>query len=768
MKDLKTHIPSDPRHVIRLILLLIAAAATLFAAKTLYHLSGTVPELSELREIQQSRRSRVLSSDGVILGSYFHQNRSEVALDSISPHMTDALLAIEDIRFYEHNGVDRRAMLRVLVRTLMLGQDAGGGSTLTQQLAKNLFPRETGGWAALVAAKLREIITARRLERLYDKEEILELYLNTVSFGEETFGVETAAQRFFSKRAGDLELHEAALLAGLLKAPGYYHPLRYPERARQRRDLVIHQMARYGMITEEEARLQMEIPLSLNYYRAGMNSGLATYFRERLRLELQALLERQPALDGRHYNLYSDGLTIRTTIDSRLQAVAEQAMTEQMRQLQRHLERQLGGADLIGENSELILREWQRTPHFTRLKRAGLSEAEIDSVFHTPQPMKLFTWEGEAEQMVSPHDSLRHYLSILNGGFVALEPERGDVLAWVGGIDHHTFKFDHVTSRRQAGSAFKPIVYTAALENGLKPCDYHRNQLRQYTAWEEWTPANIDEEYGGYYSTQAALAHSVNTIAVDILMETGVEPVQEVAARLGIRSPVPAEPSIALGTAEVSLLELTNAYATFANGGYRVAPRYIETIHDDRGRILYDFRSTGVREERVISPDHAAVMVEMLERSVTAGTGRRLLTEFGLSQPVAGKTGTSQRNRDGWFVGMTPDLVFGAWVGGQNQQVPLGDYIGAGSRTALPVAGRFLQLADSLNHPRVQSEMFHPHQVNTLYTTECADHRNDSALDRLRSFFTGSRSDKPKRIDPEEEGRRKSLGDHLRGLFGRD
>src|SRR5690625_1397109 len=767
MKDQKTPTPSGSRRLLRLLLLMMITAATLFAAKTLYHLSGTVPELSELREIRQSRRSRVLSADGAVLGSYFHQNRSEVALEDVSPHMVDALLAIEDIRFYDHNGIDRRAMLRVLIRTLMLGQETGGGSTLTQQLAKNLFPRESGGWAALVAAKLREMITARRLERLYDKDEILELYLNTVSFGEETFGIETAALRFFSKQAGDLELHEAALLAGLLKAPGYYHPQRYPERALQRRDLVIHQMEKYGMLTDEEARHQREYPLSLIYQRTGISSGLATHFRERLRMDIQALLEKQPALDGQHYNLYSDGLTIRTTIDSRLQAAAEQALTEQVRQLQNNLDRQLDESHLLSDGDAVILREWQRTTHYSRLQNAGLSEAEIDSVFHTPQPMELFSWDGETEFMASPHDSLRHYLSLLHGSFIAMEPGSGDILAWVGGIDHNTSKFDHVVSRRQAGSAFKPLVYTAAREDGMKPCDYHRNQLRQYVEWEEWTPGNIDGDYGGYYSTQAALAQSVNTIAVDILMETGVGQVQEVAARLGIRSPVPAEPSIALGSAEVSLLELTGAYSVFANGGYRITPRYIETIHDARGRILYDFRSVNRPESPVISPDHAAVMVEMLERSVSTGTGRRLHSEFGLALPVAGKTGTSQHNRDGWFIGMTPDLVFGAWIGGQNQQVPFGDYIGTGSRTALPVTGRFLQLADSLNHPLVQARSFHPHQVNSLYPTDCADHRNESALDHLRNFFTGSRSDKPKRVESEESGR-KSLGDRIRGLFGRD
>jgi penicillin-binding protein 1A len=475
-------------------LITVVTAVILISILLLINIRSTLPGMAELRDIRHHQASQVLSSDGEILGSYFFQNRTQVDLQEISPLFVDALLAVEDIRFYEHNGIDRRALARVFVKSILMGQDAGGGSTLTQQLAKNLYPRDGSGWFNLTADKLREMIIAWRIERLYNKDEVLELYLNTVSFGEETFGIETASQRFFSKPSSELELHEAATLAGVLRAPGLYNPHRRPERSTLRRNVVIRQMERYGMISAEEAQVYQKKPLETQYNRITENEGPAPYFREHLRTELQKLLQTQPALDGNHYNIYTDGLTIQTTIDSRVQAAAEQAMADRMRVLQFKFDARQQENQILPDNDPAIVNAWKNTDHYQRLVADEVSEEEIGEIFHTPRKMTVFTWDGEKEKNISPHDSLRHYLSFLNSGFMAMSPDNGEVLAWVGGIKHKYFQFDHVKSRRQTGSAFKPIVYAAALENGMQPCDYQRNLLSTYERHEDRIHAMRYEE----------------------------------------------------------------------------------------------------------------------------------------------------------------------------------------------------------------------------------------------------------------------------------
>ncbi|MEX1062567.1 MAG: transglycosylase domain-containing protein [Balneolaceae bacterium] len=748
-------------------LLLLTALAAGLTVMLLLNLKSSLPDMSELREIRHHQSSRVISSDGRLLGSYFVQNRTQIDLGDVSPFFTEALISIEDARFYEHSGIDGRALMRVLVKSLLLGQDSGGGSTLTQQLAKNLFPREKGGLFSLAEDKLREMITAHRLEKLYSKDELLELYMNTVSFGEETFGIETASRRFFSKPASDLEPHEAALLAGVLKAPGFYNPHRHPERALRRRNVVLRQMETYGKITPEEAELYTEKNPDIRYRRITVNDGLAPHFREHLRMKLQQLLRRQPAIDGRYYNLYTDGLTIRTTIDSRIQSAAENAMTEQMKRIQASFEEQRRDSVLLPKNDPAILRAWRGSGHYRKLAGRNVSEEEITEIFHEPVPMKLFTPDGEIEREISPHDSLRHYLSFLNAGFLAMSPGTGEVQAWAGGINHRYFQFDHVKSRRQTGSAFKPFVYATAVENGLQPCDYHRNLLSRYEEYEEWTPRNIREEYGGYYSTQAALANSVNTISVDILMENGIENVREQAAGLGITSYIPRQPSIALGTAEVSLLEMTQAYAAFASGGKRVKPYYIKAIFDSAGRLLYNFENPNLTETvQALSPETAAAILSMLSKAVDEGTGSGLRSRFGITHAVAGKTGTTQEYTDGWFIGMTPDLVFGSWVGGRSPRIRFSQNLGYASQTALPVAGQFLKNLQKDTTLTPQPDEFHEDQRNTHFNTQCMDYRKDSALDKFRDFVTGRDANEPRRVETDEEG--KNLIDRVRDLFRAD
>ena len=762
-------------HIIIGLLFLPFIFASLFMITVLLGIWGPVPGKGELSSIENYEASQLYSADGKLLTTYYLQNRTEVPLDEISPAMIEALVAVEDARFYEHEGIDLRALTRVFVKSILLSQDAGGGSTITQQLAKNLYPREGSGMVHLVADKLREMMIAQRLERAYDKDKILELYLNSVSFGEDVFGVEMASQRFFDKEASELNVEEAATLVGMLKATSWYNPRNYPERTKQRRNVVIHQMQTYRGLDKALADSLSQLPMEIDYNRLSTNEGPAPYFSEQIRQQVFGLLKSETALDGQEYNLYTDGLVIRTTVDSRVQEAAENAVSAQMKELQSILDRQIEYNPIFSDRGDSTLQYvWQQSDHFTRLTNKGFSESEIDSVLHQPVKMELFTWDGYQQMEASPYDSLRHYLSFLNSGFLAMNPQNGHVLAWVGGINHKHFQYDHVKSRRQVGSAFKPIVYAAALEAGMRPCDYRRNILTTYEDYEDWTPRNHADEYGGRYSLQAALAQSYNTIAVNLLMDTGISEVQETAQKMGIHSYIPPEPSIALGTAEVSLLEPITAYSTFLNNGTPPEPQMITTIHNARGELIYDFtgsqvktvsESTEPEENASLSPRTAATMVKMLEKVVNEGTGYPLRSRFGIRHALAGKTGTTQDYTDGWFIGMSPDMVFGSWVGGWNYRVRFRGNMGYASQTALPIVGRFLQNLQNYSEYE-QANQFYPEQTDLSYRMSCPDFRPDKFSDRLRDFFKGRDDDEARVEDGDDE--KKGLFGRIKSIFSRD
>jgi len=739
---------------------------------------GPVPGRGELENIHRMQASRVISVDGIRMGTFHLQNRTTAGLHEIAPEMIDALIAIEDIRFYEHNGIDNRALLRVLVRTILLRQNAGGGSTITQQLAKNLYPRENSRGLFIITDKLREMIIARRVERLYSKDEILELYFNTVSFGEDTFGIDMASRRFFNKAPSELTLNESATLAGLLQATTLFNPHRNPERSQARRNVVLHQMQRYGMISEELTENALAEPLLTDYSRTAQSEGLAPYFREHLRGELQRILETKQALDGNSYNLTTDGLIIHTTIDSKIQRAAERSVSARMKQLQEIFDREQRARPIFGEEDPDVLQAWRQSWHYRQLKIQGYTEEEIEEILHTPVPTQLFTWDGYTVKKLSPYEELRYYITFLNAGFLAMHPKTGHVFAWVGGIDHRHFHFDQVKANRQPGSAFKPVLYAAALEAGREPCDYQRNILASFTDYDGWTPRNHREEYGGRYSLQAALAQSVNTVAVHLAMDTGLPAIRQTASAMGISSRIPEAPSVALGTAEVSLLELTSAYTSFLNEGKPAEPQFITRIYNAAGELIYDFSeefasedgfslsrfslenlqtaafTPGADESKIgISPETAAAMVSMLEKAVLEGTGTPIRSQYGIHSAVAGKTGTTQNFTDGWFIGFTPELVFGTRVGGWNSRVRFREFPAYASQTALPIAGLFLrELASDteLKNPYMP-EAFSPEQVHTPFNLECADHRDDRFRDRFRDFVTGQSSDEPREIGTEKE-----------------
>lgn len=670
-------------------LIFILAALTYFGA------FGRLPNYAELKAIQNNTASEVYSEDGLILGKYYIQNRVNASIDEISPNVINALVATEDARFFDHQGIDFRAWLRVLLRTVLLQDESGGGgSTLSQQLAKNLFPRRAYMAFTTLINKMQETFTARRLEKLYSKEELLNLYLNTVPFGGDIYGIKVASQRFFGTSPEKLKPEQAALLVGMLKANTYYNPVRNPENALARRNVVLGQMVKYEYLTATACDSLKKLPIEIEYYKEGNNEGIATYFREHLRLELQDVLKDFKKPDGSSYNIYTDGLKIYTTVNSRMQRYAEEAVQEHMATLQEKLYDNWKKRTAPWERENVLSSAMKRSTRYQQLKAKGLSDQAIIDNFNTPVHMTIFSWEkGEEEKEMTPMDSLKYYLSLLNTGFIATEPETGLVLAWVGGIDHKYFQYDHVKSRRQVGSTFKPIVYAAALESGMLPCEYTSNELITYSEYNDWQPRNTNGEYGGVYSMEGALSQSVNSVSVDIIMRTGVDPVKNLAKLMGITGTIPAEPSIVLGTPDASLYEMAQVYGTFANRGRKPSLHYLDRIETADGQVIVKFRRPDSNQfPQVLSVDRADMMIKMMQSVVDSGTARRLRYRYGLRNDIAGKTGTTQNNSDGWFMGFTPKIVAGAWVGAETPQVHFrSTSLGQGGYSALPIWGSFMQ-----------------------------------------------------------------------------
>ncbi|HEY3388339.1 MAG TPA: transglycosylase domain-containing protein, partial [Prolixibacteraceae bacterium] len=523
---------------------------------------GQLPDSNTLIKIKEPAASEVYTKDNKLLGRYYTENRSNVTFKEISPNMINALIATEDTRFYEHRGIDEMALLRVIVKTIFLvDKSSGGGSTLSQQIVKNLFGRKNYGPLTLPVSKIRESIIAYRLEKLYSKEEILTLYLNTVPFGENTFGIELAAERFFSVRPNKLTIPQAATLVGMLKANNYYNPRTNPERSLQRRNTVISQMAKYKYITPEKASEYSKAPLGLKYNYLVYNTGAGAYFRELIRPQLEEWCSENNKEDGTPYNLYTDGLHIVTTLDFRMQRYAEMAMQEKMKELQATFEKHWDGKDPWGKNNAVVTRAMKRSERYRKMKEAGKSANEITEAFKVPINMKIFSWEGEKQVNFSPLDSVKYALKLLHCGFVAIDPKSGDIKVWIGGNDFRYFQYDHVLAPRQVGSTFKPIIYASALEHGISPDKYYPNEKTVYSEYQDWAPGNSNEEYGGYYSMEGALCKSVNTVSVAVLMESGIPEAIALARKMGIKADLPEVPSLALGSADIPLLQLAEAYA---------------------------------------------------------------------------------------------------------------------------------------------------------------------------------------------------------------
>lgn len=672
-------------------------------------LFGALPDFKALENPDSELASELYSSDGLLLGTYFRENRSPVTYEELAPNLVDALIATEDIRFDEHSGIDFKAMARVFVKSILLGQDAGGGSTLSQQTAKNLFKTRTAESQGTLSSipglrmliiKTKEWIVATQLEKAYTKNEILTLYLNTSEFGSNAYGIKTAANTFFGKDPDELEIQESAVLVGLFKAPTYYSPVYNPENSLRRRNTVLGQMRNNGYITETAFDSLSRLPIELNYIVANQNQGLATYLREIIKADLLQWTKENLKSDGSSYDLFGDGLKIYTTVDSRMQRYAEEAVNEHMSELQEKFYKEMRDRDPWVDNDNRVIPNFienavKRTEAYRLLKvRYGNDTDSIEVKLNEKKSMKIFSWEGEIDTLMSTMDSLRYYKKLLQSGFMSMDPETGHIKAWVGGIDHKYFKFDHVLrGKRQPGSTFKPFVYAAAIENGYSPCYSVVDQpVEVYIPGQPaWSPANADGKFTYEKMTiRKAMAQSVNSITAYMMKKLSPKIVVETAKRLGVTSDLEEVPSLALGVNDVSIFEMVGAFGTFVNKGEHTTPFYIDRIEDKNGNVIQQFTP---RKRPAMSEEHAYLMLYMLRGGFEEGGGTSQGVPYDLREgnELGGKTGTTQNASDGWYMGVSKDLVSGTWVGGDDRAIHFRSWIeGQGGRTARPIWVKYM------------------------------------------------------------------------------
>ena len=677
---------------------------------------GELPTFEELENPEKNLATEVISSDGVTLGKYAFKNRTPVGFKDLPDNLVNALIATEDERFYEHSGIDFRGLARAIVK---LGK-GGGASTITQQLAKNLFNK--GGSSSTVkrlTQKVKEWIVATKLERQYTKNEIVAMYLNTQGFLFNAIGIRSASRIYFGKEPKDLDIQESAILVAMLKNPRQFNPNREISKGKSliRRNVVFAQMAKNEFITQQEKDSLQQLPLKINFTPESHNDGLATYFREYLRDYLKKWTKNNPKPNGELYNINRDGLKIFVTLDSRMQQYAQEAVQEHMSNLQSYFfkeQKNNESAPFYDLEEEQVIsiytRARKRSERYRKMKKNGYSKKQIDSAFDAKTDMRVFSWNAqrEVDTILSPNDSIQYYKTILRSGLLSIEPQTGHIKAWVGGINHKYFKYDHVEQgKRQVGSTFKPFVYATAINQlRLSPCEKFSNTpytipKGRFGIPKAWTPKNSGEKYGGEISLKEALAKSVNVISARLIDMVTPANVARLAKSAGIESRIPKSPSIALGSVELSLMEMTGAYATFANKGMRVEPNMLLRIEDKNGTVLADFTP---KTNEVLSEESAYVVLELLKGVTTAGSGVRLRTSahyykdiitgfpYEFTNPIAGKTGTTQNQTDGWFMGVVPNLATGVWTGGEDRAVHFEKIAeGQGATMSLPTWALFMK-----------------------------------------------------------------------------
>ena len=710
---------------------------------------GELPTFEELENPEKNLATEVISSDGVTLGKYAFKNRTPVGFSDLPENLVNALIATEDERFYEHSGIDFRGLARAIVK---LGK-GGGASTITQQLAKNLFNK--GGSSSTLkrlTQKVKEWIVATKLERQYTKNEIVAMYLNTQGFLFNAIGIRSASRIYFGKEPKNLDIQESAILVAMLKNPRQFNPNREISKGKSlvRRNVVFAQMAKNEFITQKEKDSLQQLPLKINFTPESHNDGLATYFREYLRDYLKKWTKNNPKPNGELYNINRDGLKIFVTIDSRMQQYAQEAVQEHISNLQKYFfkEQQKNETapfyDLEEEQIDAIYkRARKRSERYRRMKKNGYSDQQIDSAFNASTDMRVFSWndQREVDTIMSPNDSIKYYKTILRSGLLSIEPQTGHIKAWVGGINHKYFKYDHVDQgKRQVGSTFKPFVYATAINQlRLSPCEKFPNTpytipKGRFGIPEAWTPKNSGEKYGGEITLKSALAKSINVISARLIDMVTPLNVVRLAKSAGIESRIPKSPSIALGSVELSLMEMTGAYATFANKGMRVEPNMLLRIEDKNGTVLADFTP---KTNEVLSEESAYVVLELLKGVTTAGSGVRLRTSehyykdiitgfpYEFTNPIAGKTGTTQNHTDGWFMGVVPNLATGVWTGGEDRAVHFENIAeGQGATMSLPTWALFMKKVYADTSLNISQEDFEKPESIGIVTTCGKDSSN--------------------------------------------
>ncbi len=751
---------------------------------------GYIPPFDELENPKSNLATEIYSSDGVILGKFYRENRTIVQFEDLSPYLVVALLATEDIRFYSHSGIDFRALGRVVFKSLLLGQSAGGGSTISQQLAKNLYKmREAEIVKAdnivarkfgTVLMKFQEWVTGAKLERNYTKDEILVMYLNTVTFGHNAYGIKSAAYTFFGKTPDSLSIDEAAILVGLLKAPTKYSPILNPDNSIIRRNTVFNQMQKYQNklvkisnwkpLTDEQFDSLRALPLNVSYHKQTHNEGLATYFREYLRIYMTATkpdkknyaewnqiqyvedsilwenntlygwCNKNKKPNGEYYDIYKDGLRIYTTINSRMQTYAEISVSKHMgtgeEPLQKTFEKDLKNKKnapfdwkLSDEDIESIMQTaMKRSERWMTMKSNGISENNIEKSFYEPVNMRIFSWKGEFDTIMTPYDSIKYYKKFLRAGFISIEPETGYVRAYVGGIDYNHFKYDHVmVARRQVGSTFKPFVYTLAMmPGGYSPCYKVLNIPYTIDIWQNgkqkaWTPQFSSSKFDNQtISLKLGLALSLNQISAWVIKQYGPQAVIDIVRSMGVASPLEAVYSLCVGAGEVKLVEMVSAYTTYANKGVHVSPVFVTRIEDRYGNVLATFTP---QKKQALDENTAYRVIELMRGVVQIGTSTRIRTKYKITADIAGKTGTTNDNSDGWFIGCTPNLVSGAWVGGEERSIRFGSTaLGQGASMALPIWAFYMQqVYNDKNLPYKQTDVFPKPLKGDNIVTDCED-----------------------------------------------
>ena len=664
---------------------------------------GRLPGKKELISFRNATASVVLSHEGETIGRFFSENRITIPFDQMPAHLINALVATEDARFYEHSGIDSRSLVRVVFKSILFSdRSSGGGSTITQQLAKNMYGRKDYRVFSVILNKTREIILAKRIEKVFTKDKILELYLNTVSFGENIYGIEAASQRYFSKKAADLKVEEAALLTGMLKANTMYNPRLYPQNAVRRRNVVLGQMEKYGYLEDRAADSLSALPIKLDYNKTDL-SGPADYFMVRVRIETDRILNEISSFRGKEWDIERDGLIITTTLRMPLQQAAGEAFAAHMPRMQKRLNEQYS------------------------------------------------TSSGRRALKGIP-DSLKKMMTTLHAGLLAMDPATGAIMAWNGGIDFKTQPYDQILARRQLASVFKPFIFAAALEDGVEPCRYLDNDSVTLSGFNDWSPENYNHSYGGKYSLAGALAQSMNIPTFSLFLMIGFDKVDRLWQEMGFSFPLVNMPSLAMGTAEASILEVARAYASFANGGMLVTPYLIESVKAPDGRILWQYMPPR-RSDRVLSERSATLMAAMLEKAIREGTGASVHSAYGVKVPLAGKTGTSQNYADAWFAAFNPAMVIVSRVGASTPSIHFnsGSY-GSGSALALPLVALTLKKVEKNKEiMNVINTPFAPLPPELEMALDCPDFREKSFFDRLFDIFRDNN------IDYQKETRRRRI-----------